>query len=96
MQALTALQSTEAIVSQMTIRNLGEALKGRLRVRAAHNGRSMEEEARQILRTALAVEEAGAGENLGERIHAMFHALGGVELTVPKRARGRRPPDFSR
>ena len=82
-------------MSQMTIRNLDEALKRRLRVRAAHNGRSMEEEARQILRTAL-VDDAAESTPLGERIHARFRELGGVELALPKRDRGRPPPDFSR
>ena len=39
-------------MATLTIRNLDEQLKGSLRVRAAPRGRSMEEEARQILRTA--------------------------------------------
>jgi len=41
-------------MASITIRNLGEGLKSRLRARAAQHGRSMEEEAREILRTALA------------------------------------------
>ena len=82
-------------MSQMTIRNVDESLKRRLRIRAAHNGRSMEEEARQILRQALASGEPEA-TNIGARIHARFAAAGGVDLPVPKRERGRRPPDFSR
>jgi plasmid stability protein len=40
-------------VSQLTIRGIDDGLKRALRVRAAENGRSMEEEVRQILRTAL-------------------------------------------
>jgi hypothetical protein len=40
-------------MASIVIRNLDEALKGRLRVRAAHNGRSMEAEVREILRTEL-------------------------------------------
>jgi plasmid stability protein len=43
-------------VASTTIRNLGDKLKARLRVRAAQHGRSMEEEARDILQSALAVE----------------------------------------
>jgi plasmid stability protein len=38
---------------QLTIRGIDDALKRQLRVRAAENGRSMEEEVRQILRRAL-------------------------------------------
>ncbi len=41
----------------MTIRNIDEAFKKRLRVRAAINGRSMEDEARDILRSALSADE---------------------------------------
>ena len=40
-------------MASITVRNLEEGLKRRLRIRAAENGRSMEEEARDILRTAL-------------------------------------------
>lgn len=82
-------------MSQMTIRNLDETLKRRLRVRAAHHGRSMEEEARQILRAALSTPES-ATSGLGSRIRARFEALGGVELEVPARGRARRLPDLSR
>jgi antitoxin FitA len=37
-------------MASITIRNLEELLKARLRIRAATHGRSMEEEARDILR----------------------------------------------
>ena len=40
-------------MASLLIRNIEGALKDRLRVRAAHHGRSMEEEARRILRAAL-------------------------------------------
>jgi len=40
------------IMSQLTIRGIDDGLKRALRMRAAENGRSMEEEVRQILRTA--------------------------------------------
>jgi plasmid stability protein len=84
----------KATASQLTIRNVEPALKRRLRVRAAHHGRSMEEEARQILRAALVAEDDGRG--LGDRVHARFAAVGGVELALPRRERARTPPDFSR
>jgi len=42
-------------MSQLTIRGIDEKLKRALRLRAAENGRSMEEEVRQILRHALSV-----------------------------------------
>lgn len=43
----------------LTIRDLDDDVKARLRVRAAHNGRSMEAEAREIL--AAAVDDPGGG-----------------------------------
>ncbi len=42
-------------MNQLTIRGIDDKLKRQLRLRAAENGRSMEEEIRQILRTALGV-----------------------------------------
>jgi plasmid stability protein len=87
MQSLLA----EAAMASLTIRNLDERTKGRLRVRAARHGRSMEEEARTLLRTVLAEETPGR-DNLAESIQARFRRLGGVELTLPVRDPIRKPP----
>ena len=78
-------------MASITIRNLDEGVKRRLRVRAAENGRSMEEEARDILRRS--VGEAPPPKDLGRAIHARFAALGGVELELP-RGPMRPPPEF--
>ena len=78
-------------MASITIRNL-DGLKRRLRVRAAENGRSMEEEARDILRRT--VGEAPPPKDLGRAIHARFSALGGVELELPERGPMQPPPDF--
>jgi plasmid stability protein len=80
-------------MATMTIRNLDEALKARLRVRAAEHGKSMEEEARDILRAALST-EAGVPSDLGRAIHARFAALGGIDLAAPLREPIREPADF--
>ena len=80
-------------MASITVRNLEEGLKRRLRIRAAENGRSMEEEARDILRTALN-HQPSAQENLATAIHARFAPLGGVELDLPPRSPIRRPPRF--
>jgi plasmid stability protein len=61
----------------ITIRNLDDDLKRRLRVREAENGRSMEEEVRKIL--CHAVSTPSAPRHLGQSIHARFAALGGVD-----------------
>ena len=58
-------------MATLTIRQLDEKTKARLRVRAAHHGRSMEEEAREILRSALTTASPVRG-NLAEAIHRRF------------------------
>ena len=79
-------------MASITIRNLDDGLKRRLRVRAAENGRSMEEEARDILRRT--VGDAPPPKDLGRAIHARFAALGGIELELPGRGPMRPPPEF--
>ena len=81
-------------MATLTIRNLDDPLKQRLRLRAAARNRSMEEEARQILRAALQ-EPVAPAEDLGARIRSRFAALGGVELHAPPREPLRPPPDLS-
>lgn len=71
-------------MATLTIRQLDEKTKTRLRVRAAHHGRSMEEEAREILRSALTASSA-VKANLAQVIHRRFAAFGGVELDLPRR-----------
>jgi plasmid stability protein len=77
----------------MTIRNIDDAIKKRLRVRAAVNGRSMEDEARDILRSALSTDEPRP-RNLAQVIRDRFVALGGVDLPETRREEIRQPPDF--
>ena len=76
----------------ITIRNLDDGLKRRMRVRAAENGGSMEEEARDILRRT--VGEALPPKDLGRTIHVRFAALGGGELELPERGPTPSPPKF--
>ena len=80
-------------MASITVRNLEEGLKRRLRIRAAENGRSMEEEARSILRTALD-HQPPAQQDLASAIRARFAPLGGVELEIPPRSPMRKPPRF--
>ena len=76
-------------MSTLTIRNLDDTLKDRLRMTAAMHGRSMEEEVRIILRTVLTQVPVTGG--LGSRVHARFAALGGVDLELPRREELPRP-----
>ncbi|EKS6729950.1 plasmid stabilization protein [Enterobacter hormaechei] len=80
-------------MTTMTIRNIDEGLKARLRVQAAQHGRSMEDEARDILRAALST-EAARGSSLVEAIRARVEPLGGIELDLPAREAIRHPPEF--
>ena len=80
-------------MASLTIRNLDDKVKARLRVRAARNGRSMEDEVREILRTALA-ERDGPGRNLARTIRSRFAAFGGLDLEFPRRDPLRDPPRF--
>jgi plasmid stability protein len=81
-------------VASITIRNLDETVKRKLRLRAAQRNRSMEDEARDILRTALAQEPTQA-ENLADAIRRRIEPLGGVELELPLRGPMREPLDFT-
>ena len=80
-------------MASITVRNLEDGLKHRLRIRAAENGRSMEEEARDILRTALNHQQPEQ-ENLASAIRARFAPLGGLELEIHPRSPMRKPPRF--
>lgn len=82
-------------MAAMTIRNLDDDLKARLRVRAARHGRSMEEEARSILRAALANRvEDDSGASLYAAIRARVEPFGGIDIELPPREPQRDPPDF--
>jgi plasmid stability protein len=92
---LAFVASSDSIESMatLTIRQLDEKTKTRLRVRAAHHGRSMEEEAREILRSALTASSPVRG-NLAGAIQRRFAAFGGLEFEVPRRDAMRLPPGF--
>ena len=80
-------------MATLTIRDLDDTLKQRLRIRAAHRNHSMEKEARQILRAAL-VDAPGATVDLAQRIRARFAGLGDVSLLIADREPVRPPPPF--
>ena len=82
-------------MASITIRNLDEQTKAQLRVRAAHHGRSMEEEARNILREAVSGGER-ARSDLAEAIGRRFEPFGGCEIELPSRAPMRTPPKLGK
>ena len=80
-------------MASITIRNLDETVKRKLRLRAAQRNRSMEDEAREILRSVLS-EEATLTGNLVDRIRQRVEPLGGIEFELPPRGSISEPPDF--
>ena len=80
-------------MGSMTIRNLDDRVKEKIRVRAARNGRSMEEEARRLLSVAV---DAPPGEEggLGSAIRRRFTPHGPFKLERPPRGPMREPPKF--
>ena len=70
-------------MASIMIRNLDDGIKHRLRVRAAEHGRSMEEEAREILREV--VGDLRPPLNLAQSLRARVANVGGVDLDIPAR-----------
>jgi antitoxin FitA len=70
-------------MAAITVRNLDDGVKHRLRVRAAQHGRSMEAEVRAIIVDAVAEDEEP--KDFFTRLHERFAAIGGVELDIPPR-----------
>ena len=78
-------------MASITIRNIEDELKERLRIRAAQQGHSMEEEARIILRRAVGGINGAEILSLADNL---FGAENGVELPQPSRSSERKIADF--
>lgn len=80
-------------MAQLTVRNLDEDTKARLKRRAVRHGQSMEEEVRQILLNAVRNEPTDA-VRLGSRMAARF-ADTGFDGELPElRGQSARPLEF--
>jgi plasmid stability protein len=84
-------------MASLLIRNVDDALHARLKQRAAAHRRSLEEEARELLRSAVAHQDAAPEETLADLALRLFGPAHGVELDLQPRsaADDRPPPDFS-
>ena len=82
-------------MATLVIRNVEDTVHRQLKELAAAHGRSMEEEARVILRQSLAVPPMDARQNWVDTVRALFEPLGGMELPEIPRELPRDPPDFS-
>lgn len=74
-------------MASITVRQLDESTKAQLRIRAARNGRSMEQEVREILKAATADPLIHDDEHLVDRIRRRMKAVGGIDL--PELPRGK-------
>jgi plasmid stability protein len=82
-------------MASLTIRHLDDATQARLRARAEQHGRSMEDEAREILENAVAEDKPErVPGNLADRIRELVEPFGGFELPEIKRELPRDPPTF--
>jgi len=84
MKLLALMADWGWLMAAVSVRNLDDVVKERLRMRAASHGRSMEAEIRAILVDAV----TEPGENPGMLVVLMrrLGGLGGVDLEVPTRA----------
>lgn len=78
-------------MATLTIRNLDDDIKRRLRIEAAEHGRSMEEQARVLLAEAL--RKTTAKQSLGAAVRAIIDPLGGFDLP-PRQKQPYRPEPF--
>jgi antitoxin FitA len=83
-------------MASITIRQLPETTKRKLRMRAASNGRSMEQEAREILKQELnaapsKLAKSRTGADFVKAVRDIFEPLGGVDLKIPPRGPIRDP-----
>ena len=79
-------------MASIMIRDLDETLAQHLRLRAAEHGRSVEEEARELLREA--VGQTAVPKDLGQVIRGRFASLSEVEVVLPERGPMREPAVF--
>lgn len=71
-------------MASITIRNIDKEVKSRLRVQAARNNRSMEEEVRVILKTTLS-QSLPKHQSLAEIAREAVEPYGGFDIELPKR-----------
>nr|WP_294553943.1 plasmid stabilization protein [uncultured Rhodopila sp.] len=79
-------------MTTLVIRNVEQELHGRPKAQAAARGRSMEEEARIILRRGIS---ASPSANFSQAMRALFEPLGGFERPYPDHEAPRDAPDFA-
>lgn len=79
-------------MASLTIRNLPDEVKTRLKVQAAHEGRSLEAHARQILQQA--ADGSDAHTDIVKTFESYFGQENGIDLDPPARKSARAIPEF--
>jgi len=79
-------------MASLTIRNLDESLKSKLRIQSAQHNCSMEAEVRNILRQVLVTSVATS--DFADRVHQRFAGLNIDPLPIPERQAVRTPPEM--
>jgi antitoxin FitA len=79
-------------MASITIRNLDESLKTKLRLQSAQHGCSMEAEVRNILSRVL--NPSATPSDFAARVHQRFAGLQADSLPIPERQAVRNPPDM--
>ena len=79
-------------MTDIVIRKLDDDVSNELRMRAASNGRSMEEEARLILEEVLLPK--GETRDLVTIFRSYFGPENGIDVELPRRSSSREPPSF--
>jgi plasmid stability protein len=84
-------------MASVLIRNVDETLHTRLKASAVTHRRSLEEEARELLRAAVARQDAPPRENLTALARRLFGPTAGANIDLPPRGAAPKsdPPDFS-
>jgi antitoxin FitA len=85
--------ASEDDMAQLIVRNLDEAVKRKLKRRAARHNRSMEEEVRDILRNAVK-DDGRARKGLGTEIAELFRGIGLAEPIQELRGYPVKPAKF--
>jgi plasmid stability protein len=81
-------------MAQLVVRNIENSVKSRLQRRARRNGRSMEEEVRDILRAAVHSEGKAPVGGLGTALAALFPKSGPDFVIEEFRGDDLEPPTF--
>jgi plasmid stability protein len=81
---LALIASGGSAMSTITVRNIDDEIKAKLRVRAARNGRSMEAEVRDIIAAAVGG-PTPPEKGLGTWLHEQLANVGYVDLELPPR-----------